>query len=383
MKILIFCPYYPPHVGGLETHSDEFNRYLSQRGSAITVFTPRIPLESPEHETLHTRVEIIRFPAFEIVSNYPLPKFWSPAFWKLFLPLFKEHYDIVISRTRFFFTSAIALFYTKLTHTKWVHIEHGSDFVKLSSRFKTGVAKTYDHLLGRLIFRCSDLNISISRAVQSFVKKFDSRPSPIIYRGMDFEYLASITPNPEFKKSHPEKILIGVVARLYKWKGIEYSIRAIQSLPKELQSQIQFIIIGDGEDFNRLQAMIASDNIIMLGNLPRTEAVGILKTFDIYIHSSLPGGGLSTSLLEAMQSGCAPIAAPNEGADEIITHNFNGLLVKDQSPESIQEAIIRLLKDPPLREKFQKEAHNTVQRQFSWDEASQKYLDIFTNISRT
>ena len=74
MKILEFCPYYPPHIGGLENHADEFNKYLSQKGMDITVFTPRLPKDASEFETRYQDVKIICFPAFEIISNYPLPK---------------------------------------------------------------------------------------------------------------------------------------------------------------------------------------------------------------------------------------------------------------------------------------------------------------------
>jgi len=118
MKIFIFCPYYPPHIGGLESHADEFNKYLSQSGIDITVFTPKLPTDAPESEIKYNNVKIIRFPAFEIISNYPLPKFWSLKFWSLFLGLFKQKFNIVISRTRFFNTSFLALFYAKIKNVR-------------------------------------------------------------------------------------------------------------------------------------------------------------------------------------------------------------------------------------------------------------------------
>src|SRR3989339_611359 len=122
MKLLIFCSYYPPHTGGLESHADEFNKYLSQRGIDITVFTPKLPKNSPESEILYNNVKIIRFPAFEIISNYPLPKFWSLKFWSLFLRLFNQKFDITISRTRFFNTSLLTLIYAKIKKVRWIHI---------------------------------------------------------------------------------------------------------------------------------------------------------------------------------------------------------------------------------------------------------------------
>lgn len=377
MKILIFCPYYPPHIGGLESHSDEFNKFLSQKGVDITVFTPQLPKDTPFLEIVHNTVKIIRFPAFEIISNYPLPKFWLFSFWKSYFNLLNDdRFDLIISRTRFFNTSILALTYAKIKKVRWIHIEHGSDFVKLSSKFKTQVAKLYDNLFGRVIFKCSSINISISQAVAGFVYKFDKRRSPVIYRGLDFENIDAIIPDFEFKNKHKGKIIISFVGRLYKWKGIENSIKAIMQLPEDIKERIIFAIIGDGEDYKYLKS-ISNPPIIMLGKLPRNQAIGILKVSDIYIHSSLPGGGLSTSLLEAMYCGCGIISTENEGAKEIISDNINGLLIKSSNPELIVEKLFRLIYNGKERKSFGVKAKKKIIETFSWNKSIERYFTYF------
>lgn len=380
MKILVFCPYYPPHIGGLESHADEFDKYLSQRGVDITVFTPQLPKSAPETETRHNNVEIIRFPAFEIISNYPLPKFWTKKYRELKKEIGRKNFDIVISRTRFFATSLMAFFYAKMRKTRWIHIEHGSDFVRLSSKFKTLLAKLYDHIFGRLIFKKSDLNISISKAVQKFVRKFDSRKSPIIYRGLDFGEIDKIQPDLARKEKYEDKIIISFAGRLYKWKGVENSIRAVKSLSEELKNKIAFLIVGDGEDFNRLQNLAEDDkSIVMLGNLPREKAIGILKISDIYIHSSLPGGGLSTSLLEAMHCGCAVIATPNEGAREVVRNNANGILMENPSHENMNRKLVELIESAEKRARYGQKAKEEIREKFDWKNSIDSYERIFEN----
>jgi len=379
MKILVFSPYYPPHIGGLETHADEFNKYLSQKGVDITVFTPNLPASAAESEIKYDNVKIIRFPAFEIISNYPLPKFWSLKFWKLFSNLFKEKFDITISRTRFFSTSLLALIYSKRKKIKWIHIEHGSDFVQLSSKFKTSVAKLYDHVFGRIIFKNSDLNISISGAVQKFVYKFDKCESPIVYRGLDIDEIEKISPDLEFKKEQQEKLIIVWTGRLYKWKGVKNTIEAVKNLPEEIKKKVVFVIVGDGEDSERLRE-ISDSSILILGNKTRKEAISIVKVSDIYVHSAYPGGGLSTSLLEAMCSGCAVIATPNEGADEVINDNENGLLIEKSDSKLISEKIIALFNDKEKRLGFAKKTKEKIRNDFGWDKSIEKYLEIFNKL---
>jgi glycosyltransferase involved in cell wall biosynthesis len=375
MKILVFCPYYPPHIGGLETHADEFNKYLSRKGADITVFTPRLPEESPEEEVKYGSVEIIRFPAFEIIPNYPLPKFWSLKFWCLFSGLFEKKFYIVISRTRFFSTSLLALLYSKIKSVRWIHIEHGSDFVQLSSKFKTAIAKLYDYTFGFIIFKFSNLNISISRAVQKFVYKFDGKNSPVIYRGLDIEEIDKINPDLGMKEKFKDKIIISFVGRLYKWKGVENSILAIKSLPEELKEKIIFLVVGDGEDFSCLKEISKNENSIeMLGNFPREKAISILKISDIYLHSAYMGGGLSTSLLEAMYSRCTVIATPNEGADEVIENNKNGFLIEKSDPKLIAEKIKEILGKNTEEQKIA--AKKSIEENFIWEKSIEKYLEL-------
>jgi glycosyltransferase involved in cell wall biosynthesis len=373
MKLLIFCPYYPPHIGGLESHADEFNKYLSQKGMDITVFTPRLPQDASESEICHNNVKIIRFPAFEIISNYPLPKFWLPKFWQFFLSLFEERFDIVISRTRFFNTSLLAFFYAKIKKVRWIHIEHGSDFVKLTSGISSFVAKIYDYAIGRLIFRYSDLNIAISKSVQKFIEKFNARDTPIIYRGIDQAKINSIQPNSEFKSKFKDKIILAWSGRLYKWKGVSNTIEAIAKLPEEVKNKIIFLIIGDGEDRKQLEKK-SSKEVVFAGKLSREETIGLIKISDIYIHSSLPGGGLSTSLLEAMYCGCAIIATPYEGADEVIINNEMGILVEASDPKLITKKIEELINNKSKIQAMTSNAKEKVRELFLWEKSIDKYL---------
>ena len=106
--------------------------------------------------------------------------------------IFHQNPDIIVSRTRFFLTSLLALLYVKIKKKKLIHIEHGSDYVQLSSQFKTNIAKIYDWTFGLLVFRFSNQNIAISQAVKKFILKFDQRSMPVIYRGLETKEIDKI-----------------------------------------------------------------------------------------------------------------------------------------------------------------------------------------------
>lgn len=380
MNILVFSPYYPPHTGGLESHSEEFARALATQGVSLTIFAPLLPEGSPHDESPQPGVRIIRYPAFEIISNFPAPKFWQPVFWRQLSSLSAENFNFVISRTRFFLSSLLALAFARYRKLPLVHIEHGSDFVQLSSELKTFVAKIYDLIIGKLIFRSSTITISISEAVKRFVARFDDRPSPVIYRGINFAALDAVPSDEALRQEYAGKIILSTVARLYHWKGIAVSVEAIRQLPDDLRSKIIFLIVGDGEDFDRLQTLGAGLPIVMLGRRKNVDVIGILKSTDIYLHSSFPGGGLSTSLLEALACGTAVIATRNEGAEEVVEHDRNGILVEAPDSALFRTAIETLANDPTRRNRYGQSTKQSVRERFDWGKTAEQYLKILKDL---
>lgn len=370
MNILVFSPYYPPHTGGLENHSSEWNDFLSKEGFRVTTFTPNLPVGD---WGVPAGQKIIRYPAIEIIPNFPLPCFWKKAFWQAWQELQSETYDRVITRTRFFLSSLLGALFARWKKIPHLHIEHGSGFVILQNPVTTLLARVYDEIFGRIIFKLSTKNVAISQAVANFIHRFDKRAAPIIYRGLEFDYFQVI---PQEKKVS-DKIRLVTAARLYKWKGIAESIEAIRNLDPKKRVSIEFFVIGDGEDMDNLQKKAHGLPIFFCGRKTRRETFALLQSSDIYIHSSFPGGGLSTSLLEAMLATCAVIATPYEGADEVIKNGENGFLIQHRE---LSEKISFLVDNPELRQKLSLSARQSILENFSWPKSIKEYVKILNEL---
>jgi len=64
-----------------------------------------------------------------------------------------------------------------------VHIEHGSDYVILSSKLKNKVSYLYDRLIGKWIFKKADAIVAISEACKKFINnEFFDREVSVFYR---------------------------------------------------------------------------------------------------------------------------------------------------------------------------------------------------------
>lgn len=382
MKLLVFSPAYPPYIGGLESHAEEFNTHLAAQGVTVTIFTSRLPAETLEKEIGENGVIIIRFPAFEIVPNYPLPKFWGIKFWRLFFGLFKEKFDIVISRTRFFNTSLLALTYAKMKRVRWIHIEHGSDFISLNNRLSSLIAKLYDYTLGKLVLSLSDLNIANSNASAEFCRKLAPRKKcEVIYRGVEIEKIINIEPDSNLKEKYKNDIIISFTGRLIDGKGVSDLIEAVSLLEAK---NIKCFIVGDGPQRKNLERktrhLKIEDRIVFFGSKKIEEVIAILKISDIFVNPSY-SEGLPTSVIEAALCQKAIIATDVGGTKEIIIDQKNGFLIKPHNIESLRKKLYILAENQELREELGKNAYIGVKEKFNWENSILKYLNIFDKIN--
>lgn len=348
-------PYYIPHLGWLETHAQQraYHWYkLTWKKVINFVWSTEQTIPEKAEKILdwekmigyENENEIIIFmPDKEIVPNFPLPKFWKKEFWSRLRYIQKKYNpEIIVTRTRFFPSSFIWWVYAKKKKIKRIHIEHGSDYVSLSSKITSSIARIYDQILGRYVFKKADIVVPISKACQKFIKRFTKRKTEVIYRWIDIPKLEK-TKILDLKNKYPNKIIMWYVWRLYKRKNLSSLIQAYYQLNENIKNQIQIVIVWDWEDYARLKKMDNKNKIIFLWWKRFKEALAIQSQFDVHLHTSSPGGGISSSLLQAMALWCDIIATPYEWADEVIS-NENGILLADDTIESVKKWIENYLK---------------------------------------
>jgi len=377
MKILVFSPYYYPHLGGVEAYVQELNQQLLAKGMKITVFTTQLPVEEKDFLVKKDNLEIIKFPAFDLVYNYPLPKFWHPEFWRIFRNLFSTEFDAVISHTRFFSTTLLALYFSKKKKTKWIHFEHGADFVQSGNFLIRAVARTYDQTFGKYIFKKADKIVAISNSVKNFILKIYPKCNPeVIYRGFDFEKIKNIQVNSEMAEKYKSQIVIVFIGRLISGKGVADLIMALDKIKKE---NYQCLIIGEGPEKNNLRQMIESlslqEKIILLGHKKHQECLAILKIADIFVNPSHTEG-LPTTVIEAAVCGKAIIASNVGGTAEIIEENVSGNLFQAKDIPGLANKLETLIKDGEKRKNFGERAKENVLRKFNWEKNIGNFLEI-------
>lgn len=381
MKLLIFSPHYPPYIGGLETHAAEFNKYISEDPiiEAITVFTAHIPTHTLQVEK-QKKITIIRFPAFHIIPNYPVPKLWLPQFWRQWRTIQRYNADLILSRTRFCFASLLALILAKSQRKPWIHIEHGSDYVQLANPFFAWVAYLYDQTIGRLIFRSSTKNIAISQAVKTFVSQFDARPIPVIYRGVEIDFIENVTPDEKLRQRLKGKVGVIFVGRLIDGKGVTDLLYALADLKND---EVRGLIVGEGSQRTNLESLTRTlgieDKVEFFGQQPLKQALALVKAADIFVNPSYTEG-LPSSVIEAALCRLAIIATDVGGTREIIEHNKSGYLIPARDRVSLAHYLRVIINHPEDSKKIGVEAYRAANERFAWSKSCDTYKEIFKEI---
>ena len=88
------------------------------------------------------------------------------------------------------------------------------------------------------------------------------------------------------------------------------------------------------------------------GPVPLDQLLPRYRVYDAFVLPTLPGEGVPRVLLEAMAAGLPVVTSRVSGIPGLITHEVNGLLVDAPSGRTVADAVMRIVRDAPLRRRL-------------------------------
>jgi glycosyltransferase involved in cell wall biosynthesis len=198
----------------------------------------------------------------------------------------------------------------------------------MNREFKGVVLKTAATLLLTALrtwdFQCAQRIgqfVAISRCVQQRILDCYGRSSVVVYPPVNVDRFAVTSRGGDYYL---------VLSRLVGYKRIDLAVRAFSQLGKKL------VIIGDGPDRSRLQAL-AGSTISFVGRLTDSETKRYLEGCRGLVFPGLEDFGIAP--VEAHACGRPVIAFAGGGALETVIDGENGVLFDDLSPQSLAGAV--------------------------------------------
>jgi len=204
-----------------------------------------------------------------------------------------------------------------------------------------------------------------------------------VHEGIDIDHVVAAPPvnvHQAFWLPHHAPV-VGNVAALVPHKGQRYLIDAAHLVVQEIPDT-RFVILGEGELREHLEKQVHEHHLEKHVLLPgfRTDVLGCMKGFDLFVMSSVTEG-LGTSLLDAMACWRPIVATRAGGIPEIVEDGMTGLLAPPRDARALAEAIVRALRDPALRQRLGEAGFNRVRDRFTVDRMVAQTAAVYERVA--
>ncbi|HTC62511.1 MAG TPA: glycosyltransferase family 4 protein [Candidatus Saccharimonadales bacterium] len=234
-------------------------------------------------------------------------------------------------------------------------------------------------------YRAAVKIIAVSQCVSSALINSGLRAGDItvISDGVPAGSLSSQADRAEARRSmgiEPDALLIGCIAALTPDKGQEILIRAFAQVRARFPG-CQLLLVGDGPCRAKLEALVPELDLNgavhftgFLENLQNAYAAIDLFAFLAQAEA------LGTALLLAMANGLPVVASALGGIPEIVEDGKNGALIKNQTPEAVASAIVRIFGDSAFSARMGSAARETILARFSQEIMVNQTLRLYEQL---
>ncbi len=357
------CIYFPPEVGGLESHVYYLCRGLVSRGCRVSVVTSRSRPGLPSHE---------------VIDGIDVWRTWLPARnplgWAVHggtstprLARIGREADVVHAQA---FQSVLPGVVAKqAAGIPLVSTWHTSHFLKRAT------SPFWRPIFQRLL-AWSDYNFAASAQIAEVARG--------LAPDVSVEALTNGVETDIFQRSEPSlppasRRRIIVPRRLFEKNGVEFFLKAMPLIAEQVD--VEAVIVGDGPERRKLEALAENlalgERVQFLGARRHDEMPGLLSSAELAVFPSLMEA-TSIAALESMACEL-PVAASEVGGLPEIVDEEVGALFEASNPTSLAAAVVALLQRDDLRALGAAARSRVVER---WSNARlvDRHLEVYQSL---
>lgn len=236
------------------------------------------------------------------------------------------------------------------------------------------------HQIKKICFKLFDIidgEINANHAQNIFVfsqwakkikkEELNIKNGEVIYPGLPIERLQ------EKRKKETKKVRLLFVGVWFERKGGRILLEAFRKVC-ELHSTMSLTILGQlPEDIK----LTSESQITQKDFVSYKELQHHYRTHDVLVHVPPKIEGYGMTVPEAMSYGVIPVVSDVCVLPEFVDHNINGVIVKRNSSEDLEKALVSLITNPRLRKKLSQGAQKKFNENFALPIFQKKLKSIF------
>jgi glycosyltransferase involved in cell wall biosynthesis len=224
----------------------------------------------------------------------------------------------------------------------------------------------------RSVFR---LIVALSHAMARRLEAEGFGPVEVVHNG--------VAERPP-RRALAEVPIVAYAGRLAPEKGVDVLLRAFARVRAQLTGT-RLLIVGDGPERDRLRALAAElglgpEEVSFLGHLPHAELERRLDVAWVQAVPSLwdePFGNVTT---EAMMRGTAVVASAVGAQPEIVHDGETGFLVPPGDAHALAGALVRVVGDRALAERFGLNGRGIALREFAQVRVVERFVQLYDQL---
>ena len=221
--------------------------------------------------------------------------------------------------------------------------------------------------------------------IEKYFPKIQKHKVRYLHNAVNVERFTPGEPNEEILRKYmplkPSEDLLLYVGRISRKKGIIDLVKSFSKIVEEEPGTL-LALAGREERWyadavrSLVKELKLSENVLFLGPVPNQDVIHLMRACKVFVYSSIGGEGIPRAILEAMACGKPVVATRVAGIPEAVRDGETGYVVEVGDHEAFAARVLKLLRDPSLREKLGKNARALVEGEFNYEKIIPRLAEI-------
>jgi phosphatidyl-myo-inositol alpha-mannosyltransferase len=364
MRIGMVCPYSLDVPGGVQSHVLQLAEVMLARGHEVSVLAPASP-DTPLPDYVVSAGKAIPIPYNGSVSRLQ----FSPAVHgRVRRWLADGDFDVLHLHEPN--APSLSMWALRVAEGPIVATFHTSTTKSLTLTVFQGVLRPWhEKIVGR---------IAVSDVARRWQMEALGTDAVEIPNGVDVTALASAPLLDGYRRPGKTVLFLGRYDEPRKGMAV-----LLDALPKVVErfGDLQLLVVGRGdEDQLRAQAGEMNRYLHFLGLVDDAAKASAMRSADVYCAPNTGGESFGIVLVEAMAAGTPVVASDLDAFRHVLRDGEVGRLVPVGDPDALADALIAVLADDALRERYVAAASEIVGR-YDWSVVAGQIMRVYETVA--